>query len=96
MADRPQEESPANTRENTRRLHCSENREYTNALLLLASVAIAALVVSKQWALLGGIVAGAVVPRIVLSLWRRWRLGDPIRRMDANLPKISFDKEAEH
>ncbi|MEK7619251.1 MAG: hypothetical protein AAB416_03375 [Patescibacteria group bacterium] len=86
-----QEESPVPT---TLRLKCAENREYTKALLLLGSVGIAVLVVTKQWTILAGLAVGIVALGILGGLWRRWQHNDPIRRMDRNLPRISFEEEA--
>lgn len=77
----------------TRRLQCATNREYTKAVLLLAIVAGGVLVYFGKGHIAFAVIVYASLGAGAVTLIRRWKNGDPIAKMDRNLPKISFDQE---
>lgn len=78
----------------TRRLQCATNREYTKAVLFLAIVAGGVLITFGKGHIAFAVIVYGGMCAAAIAFARRWKQSDPIRRMDVNLPKITFDQEA--
>lgn len=77
----------------TARLDCATNREYTKAVFLLAFIGGGALVVIGKWQILLAGAIGGCACLVAAEIWNYWKDNDRIAKMDANLPKITFDQE---